>query len=102
MAEVPDLSELRCQLLTAIDGDAQHHSPPSLCHSSSSPVPDVLSFDFSAAAEESVDDADSSGHHHHHHRLSLKENVGGNADFDSFFDYANMGLDGGQDSFFGL
>jgi hypothetical protein len=67
-----------------------------LCHSSSSPVPEVLSFDFSDSCEEPMGGAGQ--------RLGVKDRVvsGGNADFDSFFDYGNMGMEGGQDSFFNL
>ncbi len=92
MAEIPEMSSIQTQLLTAMTQESiQHHSPPSLCHSSSSPVPDVVSFDFSS-------EEPSAGVNQ---RLSLKE-TNNNADFDSFFDYGNMGMDGGQDSFFNL
>lgn len=89
MAEVAEIPSIQSQLLTAISQGPQHHSPPSLCHSSSSPVPDVISFDFSAAEPTSSN-----------HRPGSKEN--NNADFDSFFDYGNMAVEAGQDSFFNL
>lgn len=102
MAEIPELSTIQTHLLSAISqesGPQHHHSPPSLCHSSSSPVPDVISFDFSN--EESTSGIGGQ-------RLfgNLMKESGGNsnhnADFDSFFDYGNMGMEGGQDSFFNL
>jgi regulatory protein SWI5 len=88
MAEVPEMSSIQTQLLNAISQEPQHHSPPSLCHSSSSPMPDVISFDFPSEEPCTSD------------QMSLKETT--NPDFDSFFDYGNMGMDAGQDSFFDL
>lgn len=35
-------------------------------------------------------------------RPCLKESQNSNADFDSFFDYANLDMEGSQDSFFNL
>lgn len=89
MAEVPEMSIIQSQLLSAISQEPQHHSPPSLCHSSSSPLPDVISFDFTSNELTTS-----------HQRLNLKGSS--NADFESFFDYGNMGMDSGQDSFFNL
>jgi regulatory protein SWI5 len=89
MAEVPEISSIQTQLLTTISQEPRHQSPPSLCHSSSSPVADAISFDFSSGEPSASSQ-----------RLSLKETS--NADFDSFFDYGNMAMEGGQDSFFNL
>lgn len=91
VAQVPEISSIQTQLLSAISQEPHHHSPPSLCHSSSSPLPDIISFDFSS--EEPITS--------NHRRLSLKETTN-NSDFDSFFDYGNMGMDAGQDGFFDL
>ncbi|ERF72464.1 hypothetical protein EPUS_07921 [Endocarpon pusillum Z07020] len=98
MAEVPEIPTIQTELLGAINQEShqqRHHSPPSLCYSSSSPVPDVISFDFSSAEEPLMSNGGNN------QRLSLK-GESSNADFDSFFDYGNMGMDGGQDSFFNL
>ena len=64
-----------------------NHTPPSLSHSGSSPLVDVAAFDFS-------DDLTMSGQR----IVSKNESIG--ADFDSFLDFSNMGLDPNADSFF--
>lgn len=96
LAEVPDMSGIPLHLLNALSQDAApHHSPPSLCHSSSSPLPDIIAFDFPSSDQSNTADA----------RLSLKEmttTMTTGSDFDSFFDYGNMGIDAGQDSLFNL
>lgn len=79
----------------AMNMDMHHgrHTPPSLSHSSSSPAADLVSFDFSEDPATTVQ------------RMAMKieseRNTIAGADFDSFLDYGNMGLDASADSFFG-
>ena len=91
MADMPELPTSPTTMTTMMNMRHSQHTPPSLSNSMSSPAADVAAFDFS-------DDHTSSTQ-----RMALKSDCEHNtagADFDSFLDYGNMGLDASADSFF--
>jgi hypothetical protein len=89
--EVPDIQS---QLLSAISEGPGQQGTPSLCHSSSSPVAEVVSFDFSSVNDQGLSIGGQ--------RVSLGGKESNNSGFDDFFDYGNMGMEGGQENFFNL
>jgi hypothetical protein len=94
--DLADIPELPSHPTPPAGGDAgarqPRHTPPSLSHSSSSPVAELVSFDFGDNAAASVQCMGLK-------MESERNNIAG-ADFDNFLDYSNMGLDSGVDSFF--
>ena len=92
LADIPELPSHPTPVPDSMIIRQSRHTPPSLSHSSSSPAAELLSFDFSEDSTTAVQ------------RMALKmeheRNSIAGADFDSFLDYGNMGLDAGADSFF--
>lgn len=97
---LPDLPNIHHSLAimgTAVTPGFSGHSLPSLSHSSSSPAPDVVAFDFSDLPTDSSQTV-------HSHSSQLPMKLEDRNDFDTFLDYGGMemGLDASTQDFFNM
>lgn len=92
LVDIPELPSHPTPVPDNLMARQSRHTPPSLSHSSSSPVAELVSFDFG-------DDQTASAQRMGLKMESERNSIAG-ADFDNFLDYSNLGLDTGADSFF--